>query len=67
MEFYWPHLPQRHLCLSTNRICRGEPLPVAKPVGGEVFGATVSQLAKLAVVHVTASGITTVLAKIVIS
>ena len=42
----------------------GEPFPVAKPVGGMVFGATVNQLATL-VVRVTASGSTTVLAKIV--
>jgi Cu+-exporting ATPase len=42
----------------------GEPFPVAKPVGGNVFGATVNQLTTL-VVRVTASGSTTVLAKIV--
>ena len=23
MEFYWSHLSQRHLRLSTNRLCRG--------------------------------------------
>ena len=42
----------------------GEPFPVAKPVGGKVFGATVNQLATL-VVRVTAAGSSTVLAKIV--
>jgi Cu+-exporting ATPase len=42
----------------------GEPFPVAKPIGGQVFGATVNQLSAL-VVRVTASGSSTVLAKIV--
>jgi cation transport ATPase len=53
------------LRLSTIRLCcSGEPFPVAKPVGGQVFGATVNQLVVL-VVRVTASGSTTVRAKIV--
>ena len=42
----------------------GEPFPVAKGIGGLVFGATVNQLSTL-VIRVTASGNSTVLAKIV--
>jgi P-type Cu+ transporter len=42
----------------------GEPFPVAKPIGSQVFGATINQLTTL-VVRVTASGSSTVLAKIV--
>jgi P-type Cu+ transporter len=42
----------------------GEPFPVAKSIGGQVFGATINQLTTL-VVRVTASGSSTVLAKIV--
>ena len=42
----------------------GEPFPVAKEVGGPVFGATINQLTTL-LIRVTASGNSTVLAKIV--
>jgi len=42
----------------------GEPFPVAKPVGGQVIGATVNQLSTI-LIRVTASGNSTVLAQIV--
>jgi Cu+-exporting ATPase len=42
----------------------GEPFPVAKALGEEVFGATVNQLSTL-LIRITASGNSTVLAKIV--
>jgi len=42
----------------------GEPFPVAKPIGGQVVGATVNQLSTI-LIRVTASGNSTVLAQIV--
>jgi len=42
----------------------GEPFPVAKPVGGQVIGATVNQLSTI-LIRVTAAGNATVLAQIV--
>lgn len=42
----------------------GEPFPVAKAIGSQLYGATVNQLSSL-LIRVTAAGNTTVLAKIV--